>query len=151
MSSIHILYNHTPAAPLRPHPELCCGFDIFNCPEVVYHGTECRTGGVLARRQRSFAHTVRLSFAHSTFYSSSPREFSLRPTIVARVLLLHTGSVRRTGKFMRVPDFFYYLPPKAGFNNWRGPSVGHSVRRRRRLVIYHPHAIVPLTGKQRVV
>jgi hypothetical protein len=34
LSSIHILYNHTPAARLRPHPELCCGFDIFNCTEV---------------------------------------------------------------------------------------------------------------------
>ena len=29
LSSIHILYNHTPAAPLRPHPELCCGLIIF--------------------------------------------------------------------------------------------------------------------------
>ena len=35
MSSIHILYNHTPAAPLRPHPELCCGVAIFNWTEVV--------------------------------------------------------------------------------------------------------------------
>ena len=30
LNSIHILYNHTPTARLRPHPELCCGFDIFN-------------------------------------------------------------------------------------------------------------------------
>ena len=36
MSSIHILYNHTPTARLRPHPELCCGFDIFNWTEVVH-------------------------------------------------------------------------------------------------------------------
>jgi hypothetical protein len=33
--SIHILYNHTPAAPLRPHPELCCGLLIFHWTEVV--------------------------------------------------------------------------------------------------------------------
>ena len=26
MSSLHKLYNHTPSAPLRPPPELCCGF-----------------------------------------------------------------------------------------------------------------------------
>ena len=36
MSSIHILYNHSPTARLRPHPELCCGFDIFNWTEVVH-------------------------------------------------------------------------------------------------------------------
>ena len=35
LSSIHILYNHTPAAPLRPHPELCCGLIIFHWTEVV--------------------------------------------------------------------------------------------------------------------
>jgi hypothetical protein len=41
--SIHILYNHTPAAPLRPHPELCCGLLIFHWTEVVH--IEMRTPG----------------------------------------------------------------------------------------------------------
>jgi hypothetical protein len=44
LSSIHILYNHTPAARLRPHPELCCGFDIFNCTEVVKYFTRRARG-----------------------------------------------------------------------------------------------------------
>ena len=40
LSSIHILYNHTPAARLRPHPELCYGFDIVNCPERYWSSTK---------------------------------------------------------------------------------------------------------------
>ena len=44
LSSIHILYNHSPTARLRPHPELCCGFDIFNWTEVVRDRLLCCTG-----------------------------------------------------------------------------------------------------------
>ena len=44
LSSIHILYNYSPTARLRPHPELCCGFDIFNWTrryEVVLLSSAC--------------------------------------------------------------------------------------------------------------
>ena len=45
LSSIHILYNHTPAAPLRPHPELCCGLIIFHWTEVVLVWPSVAVGG----------------------------------------------------------------------------------------------------------
>ena len=50
--SIHILYNHTPAAPLRPHPELCCGLLIFHWTEVVH--IEMRTPGAHLKPPRLF-------------------------------------------------------------------------------------------------
>ena len=37
LSSIHKLCNHTPAAPLRPHPEQCCGLIIFHWTKVVHY------------------------------------------------------------------------------------------------------------------
>jgi hypothetical protein len=49
LSSIHILYNHTPTARLRPHPELCCGLDIFNCTEVVLTYCADMNGAPLTR------------------------------------------------------------------------------------------------------
>ena len=36
LSSIHILYNHTPTALLKPSPEPWCGLVIFLWTEVVY-------------------------------------------------------------------------------------------------------------------
>ena len=50
LSSIHILYNHTPAAPLRPHPELFCGLLIFYCPEVVAKTHTARFEGKASSR-----------------------------------------------------------------------------------------------------
>ena len=35
LSSIHILYNNTPTALLKPYTEPWCGLLIFQCPEVV--------------------------------------------------------------------------------------------------------------------
>ena len=35
LSSIHILYNHTPTALLKPYTEPWCGLIIFQCTEVV--------------------------------------------------------------------------------------------------------------------
>ena len=58
LSSIHILYNHTPAAPLRPHPELCCGLIIFHWTEVVL---TYETGG----GQRTYVHNT-IADQHST-------------------------------------------------------------------------------------
>ena len=36
LSSIYILYNHTPTARLTSHPEPWLGLLIFHCPEVVH-------------------------------------------------------------------------------------------------------------------
>ena len=36
LSSIHILYNHTPTALLKLHPEPWCAFTYFHCTEVVH-------------------------------------------------------------------------------------------------------------------
>ena len=39
LSSIHILYNHTTTARLKPNPEPWYGFTYFHCPEVVHVNT----------------------------------------------------------------------------------------------------------------
>ena len=51
LSSIYILYNHTPAAPLRPHPELC----LYGLALFQFHWTEVVNRRVRAKVCVSFA------------------------------------------------------------------------------------------------
>jgi hypothetical protein len=59
--SFHILYNHTPAAPLRPHPELCCGLLIFHWTEVVH--IETRAPGAIPSAALAIFLAAACSFA----------------------------------------------------------------------------------------
>ena len=58
LSSIHILYYHTPKERLKPNPEPWYGFTYFHCPEVVLYKISFRPGHTQVRSKPT-AYAVR--------------------------------------------------------------------------------------------
>ena len=102
LSSIHILYNHTPTERLKPNPEPWYGFTYFHCPEVVLFCVRAQPHKNNARATRALSRTLthsRCSFSsrhararrlatHSPGDCGQPRDSTREENVLASSTLV---------------------------------------------------------------